>query len=298
MIRVTTGGEPESVLQAAKHVLFVEGENDESFDVKVLEELFDFQITVKPLGPSYSLKSVATALHPHHPDYYFLIDRDPHHSDDDVEKYWSNFPDPASHNLLIWRRREIENYFIEPMYLRHSRFCRTDEAGLIQTLIQAANQRLYLDVANHVIVAIRETQKREWIKLFKDPKEFKNAAFALEKLKSRPEFSRRLANVEASVSSGELERLFNEILQRMTGGQDELTLGHGKWLDLIQGKAVLAHMVNSACFEVRTNAGELLQGRDKTREIVKDLLRQGSKIEHPRDFLDLKALVLKRIQAA
>ncbi len=298
MIRVTTGGAPENVLQDAKHVLFVEGENDESFDVKVLEELFDFQITVKPLGPSYSLKNVATSLHPHHPDYYFLIDRDPHHSDDDVEKYWSNFPDPTSYNLLVWRRREIENYFLEPTYLRHSHFCRTDEAGLTQKLIQAANQRLYLDAANYVIVAIRETQKREWIKLFKDPKEFISAQFALERLKSRPEFSQRLANIESSVSTEELERLFYETLQRMTGDMDELTIGHGKWLDMIQGKAVLAHLVNSACFEVRTNAGELLQGRDKTREIVKDLLRQGSKIEQPRDFLDLKALVLKRIQAA
>lgn len=295
MIQMRAGGEPESVLQGARHVLFVEGENDESFDVTVLEELFDFQITVKPLGPSYSLKNVATALHPHHPDYYFLIDRDPHHSDEDVEKYWSNFPDPASHNLLIWRRREIENYFIEPTYLKHSHFCRTDEAGLIQKLIQAANQRLYLDAANQVIVAIRETQKREWIRLFKDPTEFRSAEFALEKLKSRPEFSQRLSNVESSVAPAELERLFNKILRRMTGDQDELTIGHGKWVDMIQGKAVLAHIVNSACFEVKTNAGELLQGRDKTREIVKDLLRQGSTIQQPRDFLDLKTIVLKRI---
>lgn len=298
MIRAGAAGAPENVLQDAKHVLFVEGENDQSFDVKVLEELFDFQITVKPLGPSYSLKNVATALHPHHPDYYFLIDRDPHHSDEDVEKYWSNFPDPSSHNLLVWRRRELENYFLEPKYLRHSRFCRTDEAEIAQKLLQTANQRMYLDAANHVIVAIRETQKREWIKLFKDPKEFSSAELALEKLKSRPEFSLRLADVEAAVAASEIERLFIDILHRMTGGKDTLIIGHGKWLDMIQGKAVLAQLVNSPCFEVRTNAGEPLQGRDKTREIVKDLLRQGSKIEQPQDFLDLKALVLKRIQAA
>lgn len=298
MIRPRPAGEPENVLQDAKHILFVEGENEESFDVEVMAELFDFQITVKPLGPSYSLKDVATALHSHHPDYYFLIDRDPHHSDDEVERYWSNFPDPASHNLLVWRRRELENYFLEPMYLRHSRFCRTDEAGLTQKLLQAANQRLYLDATNQVIVAIRETQKRKWINLFKDPTEFISAEFALEKLKSRSEFSQRLANIENSVSTAELERRFNEILQRMTGNQDKLNLGQGKWIEMIQGKAVLAHMVNSACFEVKTNAGELLQGRGKTREIVKDLLRQGSQIEQPRDFLDLKELVLKRIHAA
>lgn len=52
MIRTGAAGEPENVLQDARHVLFVEGENDQSFDVEVLEELFDFQIAVKPLGPS------------------------------------------------------------------------------------------------------------------------------------------------------------------------------------------------------------------------------------------------------
>ena len=298
MIPVTVEGEPENVLEDAKHTLFVEGENDESFDVKVLEELFDFQITVKPLGPSYSLKSVATALHPHHPDYYFLIDRDPHHSDEEVAKCWSNFPDPFSHNLLIWRRREIENYFLDPSYLMHSSFCRTDEAGLAKKLLQLANQRLYLDAANHVIVAIREAQKHDWIKLFTEPKDFTSAGFALEKLKNRSEFSQRLANVETSVSIGELERLLNGFLQQMTGGQDKLTLSHGKWIDMIQGKAVLAQMVNSSAFAVKTNAGESLRGPQKTREIVRDLLRQGAQIEQPKDFLELKTLVLKRIQAS
>jgi len=79
-------------------------------------------IRIRPLGPSYSVKSVAEALHPFHPTYYFLIDRDYHHNDDFVGRCWDNFPDPATHNLLVWRYREIENYFLEPDYLAYSDF--------------------------------------------------------------------------------------------------------------------------------------------------------------------------------
>ena len=55
-------------------------------------------------------------MYPHHPTYYFLIDRD-HHDIDFINRSWYNFPDPNTHNLLIWRKREIENYFLEPNWL-------------------------------------------------------------------------------------------------------------------------------------------------------------------------------------
>jgi hypothetical protein len=59
---------------------------------------------------------VAHALYQYHHDYYFLIDRD-HHNDEEIEQYWEKFPDESTDNPLIWRRREIENYFLIPEYL-------------------------------------------------------------------------------------------------------------------------------------------------------------------------------------
>ena len=67
---------PEEVLSGGQHVLYVEGKDNNALDIKVLSELLDPPLQIKALGPSFSVKSVAQALYPYHPTYYFLIDRD------------------------------------------------------------------------------------------------------------------------------------------------------------------------------------------------------------------------------
>ncbi len=109
MAGVKKGPRPEEIRQSARHTLFVEGRSPDSIDPIVLQELFKgLSVRVEPLGPSYHIKSAAEALYRQHPDYYFLIDRD-HYYDDFVEKCWRNFPDPDTNNLLVWRKRELEN---------------------------------------------------------------------------------------------------------------------------------------------------------------------------------------------
>ena len=81
MLSVRTGIRPEEVRHQAQHVLFVEGNDANALDPTVLKELFDSRIRIEPLGASLSVKSVAEALYPHHPTYYFLIDRDYHNID-------------------------------------------------------------------------------------------------------------------------------------------------------------------------------------------------------------------------
>lgn len=118
-MRVEDSVRPEQVRQSARHTLFVEGARDDAFDPTVLKRLFGM-ITVKALGPSHHIRAAAEAMYAHHPEHYFIIDRD-FHDDTDVERTWSRFPDPEFSNLLMWRRRELENYFIEPAYLRRHR---------------------------------------------------------------------------------------------------------------------------------------------------------------------------------
>lgn len=109
MVEIRRGVDAEEVRQAARHTLFVEGSSDEAIDPQVLDKLLgDVTIQIKTLGPSSHIRSVAEALHKHHPYYYFLIDRD-HHNDIEVERCWERFPDISTCNLLIWRRRELEN---------------------------------------------------------------------------------------------------------------------------------------------------------------------------------------------
>ena len=292
MINVKTGIRAEEVRQQSQHILFVEGRDQDSVDPKVLNELFSGGLRIEPLGPSFSVRSVAEALHPHHPTYYFLIDRD-HHEHDFVERCWKNFPDPDTHNLLVWRRREIENYFLEPRYLVRSEYCRVSEERLGEKILHFSNRRLFLDIANHVVISIREELKRNWIEKFKNPDEFLTRDGALLKLKEANAFDLHRTNVQNKVSTEEVERRFVDFLGRMTGEQDEIDFGVGEWLDLIQGKKVLAQIVNSECFQVATTNGNTLMGREKLNEVVKDLLLKGT--AQPDDFMALKKLIDTRV---
>ncbi len=289
MLSVRTGIRPEEVQLGGQHVLFVEGNDANALDPTVLKELLP--IRIEPLGASFSIKSVAEALRPHHPNYYFLIDRD-HHKIDFINHCWDNFPGSDTHNLLIWRRREIENYFLEPDYLVQSKFCKVGEDELEQQILQFANTRLFLDAANHVVISIREELKENWIEKFSNPDEFSSKEMALEKLKRANEFEQHRTNVENKVSVEEMERRFYECLEAMTNGQDQLAFGRGDWLDMVQGKSVLTQVINSGSFQVKTTDGTALQGREKLNEVVKDLLR---KDEQPSDFVELKRLITKRI---
>ena len=292
MLNAKTGIRPEEVLHQAQHVLFVEGNDANSLDPIVLKELLP--IRIEPLGASFSVKSVAEALHLHHPTYYFLIDRD-HFDNDFINRCWNNFPSPGTHNLLIWRRREIENYFLEPDYLVQSQYCRVEKDELEQQILQFANTRLFLDAANHVIISIREELKRNWIETFSNPNEFSSKEIALEKLKRTNEFEQHRTNVANKVSVEEIERRFYECLELMTDGQEQLVFDQGDWLDMVQGKKILSQVINSGSFrQVKATDGTALQGREKLNEVVKDLLRQAEDVQ-PDDFMELKRLITRRI---
>ncbi len=293
MISAKTGIRAEEVRFKAQHVLFVEGKDKEAIDPTVLDKLLDSSIKIEPLGPSFSVRSVAEALFIHHPTYYFLIDRD-HHDEGFIDRCWGNFPDPATHNLLVWRRREIENYFLDPAYLFQSKYCKVGQDKLTSTVLQYANERLFLDAANHVVISIREELKRTWIHKFTNPGEFSDENAAIQKLKNANEFDQHRNDVDLKVSAKEVELRFNSFLKTMTGCAKQLALGTGEWLHMIQGKKVFTQVINSGCFNVKTADGTDLSGREKLNEVVKDLLQKDASVQ-PADFIELKQLINTRI---
>ena len=285
MISIRRDIQAEEVLLNSEHVLFVEGKDSNAVDPEILKELLGNQIRITPLGPSFSVKSVAEALYPHHPSYYFLIDRD-HQNDEFIRKCWTNFPDPDTHNLLVWRRREIENYFLEPDYLFNSQYCEVGKDELERKILEFSTDRLFLDAANHVVIAIREELKRNWIQKFSNPGDFSSKEAALEKLKTASEFEQHASNVSQKVSVDELESRFNQCLDIMTGGRSELSFGTGSWLSMIQGKKVLSRIINSGCFRVQATDGSQLTGKEKLNAVVKELLKKDESIL-PVDFNEL-----------
>ncbi len=295
MIKVQTGVRAESVRQGAEHVLFVEGEDDNSIDRIVLRTLFQDKIEVKSLGSSFHIRSVAEALYKHHPNYYFLIDRD-HYDDQFVEKSWKRFPDPNSYNLLIWRRRELENYFLIPEYLIKSQYDPVSLEKLRQTIKSKAQERLYLDAANQVIVSIREKVKENWIELFSDVHQFSSKEKTLEILHKKKEFKSFRTKISRNLQENELTRKFDTTLDQLTRGNTSLEFGKGTWLEQMSGKEIF-HTVANQCFKVKDRQGNLLQGREKWNEIVKDLLKKPLQ-DQPDDFRELYNLIDTRIHTS
>lgn len=295
MLSVKTGGiRSEEVRFQAQHVLFVEGRNKEAIDPKSLDILFENKIRIEPMGPSFSVRSVAEALYEYHPTYYFLIDRD-HHEDEFVENCWTNFPDPTTHNLLVWRLREIENYFLDVDYLFRSKYITVSKDELQRKILFFVKERIYLDAANHVVTSIREELKHTWIIKFTSTADFSTKETALAKLKGTAEFEQHKTLVDRVVSPEELEARFNDFLDKMTGGQAEVSLGCGNWKAMIQGKKVLASVISSGCFRVASADGTVLDGRDKLTEVVSDLLNREDAVL-PSDFVALKGAIAARVK--
>lgn len=297
MVDVKTGVHPDRVRQQASHRLFVEGESDESFDVQVIQALLDrsgVNIKVQPLGPSYRIRGAAEALHCVHPDYYFLIDRD-HQDDTFVEKCWKKFPDPKQCNLLVWRRRELESYFIIPEYLCQSDLLKRSKtkADLEEAILASCSERLYLDAANLVIISIREDLKHRWIKRFGDSDLFSTEGEALSALKARPEWCKFGRKAGRLMGESTLRDRLHEAVTRLTGGLADLEYGQGRWLELIKGKPVFGQVVNQF-FDVKDNMGRYVQGSERQIQVAKSLFRQEVS-NMPGDFVELQRLIEKRV---
>lgn len=294
MIKIVKPVDPSEINQSARHFLFVEGRDQDAVDPITISNLLDNKIRVEPLGPSYHIKSAAEALFKYHPYYYFLIDRD-HHDDRFVNRCWENFPDPGTPNLLIWYRREIENYFLIPEYIAKSRFISVPVDRIRAEIIRECRQRLYIDAVNQVIISIREDLKKNWIELFTNPVEFKTKEAALAKLTNANEFLNHGEKVSESIQKQELIRRFEEILSVMTGDKESIDYGCGKWIEMVRGKKILPSLINN-CFQVKDARGVLLQGKEKLNEVVKELLKKPIE-EQPDDFQRLRNLIFARINS-
>ena len=282
---VERNSRPEDILQGARHVLFVEGSREDALDPVVLGRLADF-IDVRPLGASSVIRPVAKAMRREHPTYYFVIDRD-HLEAEVVEESWERFLDPEKSNILIWRKREIENYFLDPAFCGKSQFLRCSQEKLAENVRELCAARVYFEAAWITFVDARESAKRwfgsEDILLNKCASE----AAALTTLLDAAKLKALSPGPALHFSPEKLTARYDELLQRMTGGKDPIEYGHGTWLSDVKGKHVLPTIVNR-CFRVPN-----FQGPKALAEIAKRLLEMGLS-EQPSDFQQLHALLTTR----
>ncbi len=292
-LETVVGSPGEAVNQAAAHTLFVEGRDDNAVDPQVLSRLMkDTAVTIRALGPSFHVKSAAQALHPHHPTYYFVIDRD-HHDETTVEESWKNFPNKDTYNLLIWRKRELENYFLDPKFLGLSSFLKSSADELETRLIKLCSKRIFFDIANQTIAMVRELQKVKWVEDFTNPDNFKTATSALTQLKNCDGLKQRASAVAEDLKFEKIEKIFLHLQESFLSGATTPEFGKGKWLDTMRGKPILAALV-SECFEVIDLSRNRLTGRGAVTLLAADLLEK-EPASQPSDFQQLHQLIKDRI---
>lgn len=293
-MEVKSGVSAEAVNQAATHTLFVEGNGVNAIDPRAVSRLLrDTDITVRALGPSYHVKSAAQALHPHHPNYYFLIDRD-HHDETSVDNAWGNFPNPDTYNLLIWRKRELENYFLDPDYLSESMFLSKKPAELKTRLLKLGSMRVFFDIANQTIARVREVQKNKWIEDFTDLTNFDTSDKALYQLKISDNLKARVATISEQMKFDSVEQVFRELESEFLAGSAKPEFGKGKWLERMRGKPMITALVNE-CFEVKDGDGKVLTGADAVTLVAEELLQKEVTLQ-PTDFQELHKLIAERVK--
>lgn len=273
----------DAIKQSYRHKLYVEGSTD--FDVTALKQLFathsDFNIEISQLGKSDNVFAAAKCLFIDHPSYYFLIDRD-FADDKDVEDSWQNFPNPSTNNLLIWRKRELENYFIDFAYISKSRYIKSkcNEDIIKEQILKNAKSILYSDVTQRIISTFKTCAKKK-------VQQFLNKDDAIKFL---AESMAEMKNNCTIPSEEDLINKFNETLNQYTDGSDSLEYGKGNWINLISGKEIMLNVFNN-CFDVKGDSGQIpFTPRDKNKKIVEDLLKNNL-TEQPSDFQELIKLI-------
>lgn len=283
------------VEQDEKHKLFVEGNDSNGFDRAVLQKVLNNLVKIESMGPSYHIKSVAQALYPSHPTYYFLVDRDDE-PDSTVDKSWDDFPDPDSNNLLYWRCKELENYFLSPNFICSSPFFAATKNEYIKKLEEEATKRVYLDAANLAIAHLRYKLNSNWIKCIKGLEKCKNRESALATLKIlNSACSSKKEEVNRLLTEENLVATFEEKLDFLLGGEEICRMGKGRWIEFMSGKELLKVMVNGSMFKVTNREGKLLQGDEKLKQLCLRLIKSGKSL--PEDFCRLKNLIKNRIDS-
>ena len=205
-----------------------------------METLFDKKLPIDRLGSRNILIGGAKAFFPIEPYFYFLIDRD-HHSDLDVEDYWRKFPVANEPNILIWRRKELENYLIDPDLFCTSSGVKASKDEVTSRLLEIVQSSLYFDTARLIVSEIRSDFEKWGNQVWKEFNQTKsshiNASKSIEYLSDiikqleTPQFIKISTLPFLNVK-------YHEKLNIMTGGADSIQIGKGRWLELIQGKLV------------------------------------------------------------
>jgi hypothetical protein len=295
-MKLQRGINATQVNQNARHKLFVEGKDNQEIDPIVIKELLDNNnltaVGVSTMGACDNVRSAAQALIKEYPSYYFLIDRDDQNQEN-IDKSWQDFPNPDKYNMLIWHKRELENYFIDPGYINQSIYLKPG-IDIQNSILDECNLRLFLDAANLTLYSIsRELRRPLPIPHFKNPAEFKDKDAGILKLDGLSAMSEKQASVATVLEQDTVKNRYSEFIEELSGGIIPLRYDLGSWLERMSGKEIFRVLANQ-CFEVKDLEGNLVKGKEQNKIIAKELVKLPIQ-EQPQDFQNLVKLLHNKV---
>lgn len=295
-MKLQRGINATQVNQNARHKLFVEGKDNQEIDPIVIKELLDNNnltaVGVSTMGACDNVRSAAQALIKEYPSYYFLIDRDDQ-AQEAIDKSWQNFPSPDECNMLIWHKRELENYFINPDYIEKSTYLKPG-IDIRKSVLDECNLRIFLNAANLTLYSIsRELRKPLPIQHFKNPEEFKDQDAGMLKLKGLSAMSERKVSVATVLEKDTVRNRYFEFVEELSGGTIPLQYGLGSWLERMSGKEIFRVLANR-CFEVKDLDGNLVRGKEQNKIIAKGLVKLPIE-QQPSDLQNLVNLLQNKV---
>jgi hypothetical protein len=282
--------------------LYVEGK-EESLDPTVLKALFSNpqgkNVVVRPVGSCHSVTNVAEAFRSLEENWFFLADRDHYHYNEIEELRWDQFSEGKT-NLLRWHKRELENYFLDSIFLVQLHNLDSNDGKKIileaskdeieNRVLAICQKRFFLDVVNYVIASLRiEIMKMrdEWLEPFRnsDVDKCHTRGDSLQALLKLDAWKKIQGKANQCIDPSEVEQRFNYYHRQMVGDSSEtLAIGKGQWLNMVSGKDVLNELVN--------NTGIFLNNVT-VKDVAQQLLRIPD-VKLPNDFIDLRETVIRR----
>jgi len=296
-MQLQSGVNVAQVNQSAQHKLFVEGKDNQEIDPIVIKELLDNNdltaVGVSTMGGCDNVRSAAQALINEYPSYYFLIDRDDQ-DQETVDRSWQSFPNPSEYNMLIWHKRELENYFIDPDYIEKSSFLKP-AINIREHILNECNRRIFLDAANLTLYSIkRELQKPLPIPHFRNRDEFQNQNAGKLKLEGLTvAMNDRKISVTTVLEKEAINQRYFDFIQELSGGKIPLQYGSGAWLERMSGKEIFRAIANQY-FEVKDLQDNFVTGKEKNKIIAKGLVKLPLE-EQPSDFRELIRLLQNKV---
>lgn len=290
----------EQINQRTQHKLFVEGKDNQQIDPIVIQELLRANdlgvIEVLTMGSCDNVYNAAQALVHQHSSYYFLIDRD-ERDQIIVDNSWRNFPNLNTHNILIWHKRELENYFIDPEYICKSSYLKSN-IDIQQKILDECNRRLFIDAANLTLYKLKSELRdvsitKPIFKYFGEVNLFKKEQDGLLELENRLLILNSTL-LTKPLRQNNIAQIYANFLEELSGGQFPLKYNSGNWLQRMSGKEIFSILSNEY-FEVKDASNKLLSGKEKNKQIAKQLVKLHIQ-EQPQDFQNLVNILKERIR--